>query len=237
MGFDDRDIVALSGGHTVGRVICGLAARRMDDAALRFDNEYFRNLIGKTWVERKWSGNKQYTDAETGTLTMLLTDIALLDAFRPIVLEYANDQGAFFRDFSSAFSRWRASAAPTRRRRCACALAAQREAERRVSRAGDARLAGAHEGAAARAWQRGRRGRSTPSLPSVLHKAASGATCTGAPARRVSRSTGSTTLATRRCTTRLASATQESSSRARGRRRPTIKNKDAYRARDRGRAR
>ena len=61
---------------------------------LKFDNEYFRNLISKKWVERKWSGNTQYTDAETGTLTMLPTDVALLTdpVFRPIVAEYAADQ-------------------------------------------------------------------------------------------------------------------------------------------------
>lgn len=46
MGFDDRDIVALSGGHTVGR--CHFVRSGFDGPwtsdPLKFDNEYYRNL-------------------------------------------------------------------------------------------------------------------------------------------------------------------------------------------------
>ena len=46
-GFDDKDIVALSGAHTVGR--CHLSRSGFDGpwthTPLKFNNEYFRNLI------------------------------------------------------------------------------------------------------------------------------------------------------------------------------------------------
>jgi hypothetical protein len=109
MGFNDRDIVALSGAHTAGR--CHKVRSGYDGAwttqPLRFDNEYFRNLMYKEWKPRKWDGPLQYTDVESETLTMLPTDMALRTdpAFRPIAQEYADDQAAFFRDFSNAFAR------------------------------------------------------------------------------------------------------------------------------------
>jgi len=109
MGFDDRDIVALSGAHTTGR--CHKVRSGYDGpwtrSPLRFDNEYFRNLMDLEWKVREWDGPLQYTDVATETLTMLPTDMALrTDAkFAPIAREYADDQAAFFRDFASAFGR------------------------------------------------------------------------------------------------------------------------------------
>ena len=109
MGFNDRDIVALSGGHTVGR--CHKVRSGYDGAwttsPLKFDNEYFTNLMNLEWEPRVWDGPLQYTDKKTKTLTMLPTDMALRTdpVFRPIAQEYADDQSAFFRDFSSAFAR------------------------------------------------------------------------------------------------------------------------------------
>ena len=81
MGFTDREIVALSGGHTLGR--CHSARSGFDGPwtthPLRFDNEYFVNLLVRTWRPRKWDGPLQYEDEETGRLMMLPTDMALLD--------------------------------------------------------------------------------------------------------------------------------------------------------------
>ena len=116
MGFDDREIVALSGGHSLGR--CHFSRSGFDGkwthAPLVFDNAYFKNLINLTWVERKWDGNKQYTDAESGELMMLPTDLALKTdpSFRHYVELYANDQGVFFRDFADAFGRLLALGTP-----------------------------------------------------------------------------------------------------------------------------
>lgn len=79
---------------------------------------YYRALNEETWVVKKehvdekgvkskWTGPLQYTDAKTGTLMMLPTDMVLTkDAgFKPWVDKYAADQAAFFADFVSAFTR------------------------------------------------------------------------------------------------------------------------------------
>lgn len=108
MGFGDKEIVALSGAHTLGR--CHKTRSGFDGPwtsnPLKFDNEYFRNLINLKWSKREWDGNEQYAD-ESGELMMLPTDIALIQdpGFRPWVERYAADQDLFFADFSEAFSR------------------------------------------------------------------------------------------------------------------------------------
>jgi len=86
----------------------------MDAPAAQVDNEYFVNLMTLEWKPRAWDGPLQYTDVKTESLTMLPTDMALRTdpAFRVIAQEYADDQAAFFRDFSSAFSRLVAKGCP-----------------------------------------------------------------------------------------------------------------------------
>lgn len=108
-GFGDRDIVVLSGGHSVGR--CHIERSGYDGAwtenPTEFDNSYFTNLVNLTWKPREWDGPLQYTDEETGTLLMLPTDMALLTdpEFRKHVDRYAKDCDAFFADFADAYSR------------------------------------------------------------------------------------------------------------------------------------
>jgi len=116
MGFTDREIVALSGGHTLGR--CHASRSGFDGPwtthPLRFDNEYFINLITRTWKPRNWNGPLQFEDEETGKLMMLPTDMALLDdpKFKSIVEEYAKDESVFFRDFATAFGKLLALGCP-----------------------------------------------------------------------------------------------------------------------------
>jgi len=116
MGFTDREIVALSGGHTLGR--CHSARSGFDGPwtthPLRFDNEYYKNLLNRTWVQRKWDGPKQFEDEETGKLMMLPSDLALIEdpIFKPIVEEYAKDEQLFFKDFAQAYAKLLALGCP-----------------------------------------------------------------------------------------------------------------------------
>jgi len=108
MGFNDREIVALSGAH-------GLGACHMDRsgfwgpwtrAPTTVSNEYFRELVQNTWTMKTthkgkpWNGPLQFEDP-TGELMMLPSDIVLLQdkEFRKYVELYAKDQDVFLKDF------------------------------------------------------------------------------------------------------------------------------------------
>jgi len=115
MGFGDREIVALSGGHTVGR--CHKVRSGYDGPwtfnPTEFDNSYFKNLIEIDWQPKDWDGEFQYTDP-TDTLVMLPSDMALIEDpdFRPWVERYAEDQQAFFDDFAMAYGKLMALGCP-----------------------------------------------------------------------------------------------------------------------------
>jgi catalase (peroxidase I) len=108
MGFNDQEIVVLSGAHTLGR--CHTDRSGFDGPwtkdPLKFDNTYFTNLLDLEWKPREWDGPLQYTDP-SGELMMLPTDLALIqdEKFLPFVQLYAKDEDAFFKDFSAAFSK------------------------------------------------------------------------------------------------------------------------------------
>lgn len=111
MGFNDQEIVALSGAHNLGR--CHADRSGFDGAWVnnptRFSNQYFKLLTGVEWKEKTLpSGIKQFSHVDEDSeeeLMMLPTDMALLfdDKFRPWVEKYAKDKDAFFADFSDVF--------------------------------------------------------------------------------------------------------------------------------------
>eukprot|EP00640_Fibrocapsa_japonica_P002810 CAMPEP_0113944488 /NCGR_PEP_ID=MMETSP1339-20121228/34449_1 /TAXON_ID=94617 /ORGANISM="Fibrocapsa japonica" /LENGTH=272 /DNA_ID=CAMNT_0000949707 /DNA_START=433 /DNA_END=1251 /DNA_ORIENTATION=- /assembly_acc=CAM_ASM_000762 len=108
MGFNDQEIVALSGAHALGR--CHTNASGYDGPwspqPTTFNNLYFQLLKNQPWTKREWSGPFQYEDGSR-TLMMLPTDLALIkDAkFKKYVDLYASNQDKFFSDFSAAFSK------------------------------------------------------------------------------------------------------------------------------------
>jgi catalase (peroxidase I) len=114
MGFNDQEIVALSGAHSLGachRERSGFWGP-WTRAPTTMSNEYFRELIETPWTiktthkGKPWDGPIQFEDP-TGELMMLPTDIALIQdaAFRKHVEKYAKDEALFFRDFKPAFEK------------------------------------------------------------------------------------------------------------------------------------
>ena len=101
-GFSDKDIVALSGAHTVG--MCHVERLGFDgqwtEDHLKFDNSYFTEMLAKEYAdETTAAGCPQKKHAASGTI-MLISDLALLEApLREHVEAYAKDQEAFFKDF------------------------------------------------------------------------------------------------------------------------------------------
>lgn len=107
MGWNDQEIVALSGAHALGR--CHTDRSGFDGpwtfSPTSFTNDYYVQLMENSWKVRSWKGPKQFQD-KSKSLMMLPTDMALLDKdFKPYVEKYAKSQDAFFNDFSNAFSK------------------------------------------------------------------------------------------------------------------------------------
>ncbi|XP_062176937.1 L-ascorbate peroxidase 3 [Alnus glutinosa] len=90
MGLSDKDIVALSGGHTLGRAHPERSGfdGPWTKEPLKFDNSYFVELL----------------KGESEGLLQLPTDKALLNdpEFRRYVELYAKDEDAFFRDYAES---------------------------------------------------------------------------------------------------------------------------------------
>ena len=115
MGFNDQEIVCLSGAHNLGR--CHKDRSGFDGPWVinptRFSNTYFKLLLNLKWEPRKWDGPFQYAarapgmDDDDEPLMMLPTDYSLTqdDKFRPWVEKYAADQKLFFDDFAKVFAK------------------------------------------------------------------------------------------------------------------------------------
>ncbi|KAF4968101.1 hypothetical protein FSARC_4462 [Fusarium sarcochroum] len=114
MGFNDREIVALSGAHNLGRchtANSGFEGKWVNNPT-RFSNQYFRLLLSEDWTEKTIpeSGVLQFSSVDEDTeeeLMMLPTDIALTTdpEFSKYVHMYAKDKDVFFEDFKKAFAK------------------------------------------------------------------------------------------------------------------------------------
>jgi cytochrome c peroxidase len=113
MGFNDQEIVALSGAHNLGRCHSdrsGFEGKWVNNPT-RFSNQYFRLLLSLQWKKKTLkNGIEQFVnyDEDTETeLMMLPTDIALIQdkSFRRWVELYARDQERFFSDFTKVFEK------------------------------------------------------------------------------------------------------------------------------------
>ncbi|RYP81819.1 hypothetical protein DL770_005774 [Monosporascus sp. CRB-9-2] len=121
MGFDDREVVALSGAHNLGRCHAdrsGFHGKWVNNPT-RFSNQYFRLLLANDWKRKKLpNGVEQFVyvdedsaledgDEKPEELMMLPTDMSLLSdpAFRPWVERYARDKDLFFEHFAAAFAK------------------------------------------------------------------------------------------------------------------------------------
>jgi len=109
MGFNDQEIVALSGAHALGR--CHRDRSGFEGpwtfSPVTVSNEYYRLLLEEKWVWRKWDGPKQLQDKKTQSLMMLPADYSLIQdkTFKKYVEAYAKDQDVWFKDFSNVISK------------------------------------------------------------------------------------------------------------------------------------
>lgn len=109
MGFNDQEIVALSGAHALGEGHKNRSGYEgpWTHTPKHFSNTFFTELLGKTWIEKAGISPLHYTDAETKSLMMLPTDLVLIndDGFKPHAHAYAKDKQLFFHDFAKAFKK------------------------------------------------------------------------------------------------------------------------------------
>jgi len=109
MGFNDQEIVCLSGAHALGR--CHTTASGYSGpwspTPTTFNNAYFTLLMNLKWIPKEWDGPYQYVDAGSGNLMMLPTDLVLLQdkKFAKWVAVYAKDGEKFNNDFMKAFQK------------------------------------------------------------------------------------------------------------------------------------
>ena len=102
MGFNDQEIVALSGAHALGR--CHRDRSGFEGpwsfAPTTVTNDYFRLLFDEKWVWKRWEGPKQLEDKKTRSLMMLPTDYVLVQdkSFKKFAKQYADSQELWFKE-------------------------------------------------------------------------------------------------------------------------------------------
>jgi len=113
MGFNDAEIVALSGAHALGRCHADRSGfvGPWTRSPTTFSNAFYTELLGEKWVPSPATpapgARSQFRDAATKELMMLPTDLALLEdaAMAAHVKRYAADGDAFAADFAAAFAK------------------------------------------------------------------------------------------------------------------------------------
>ncbi|KAJ7497649.1 heme peroxidase [Mycena latifolia] len=109
MGFNDQEIVALSGAHALGR--CHTNRSGFEGpwtfSPTTLTNDYFKLLFSESWVWKKWSGPKQLEDKKTKSLMMLPTDYVVISdkSFKKFAKAYSDDNDLFFKDFSAVVAK------------------------------------------------------------------------------------------------------------------------------------
>ncbi|KAK4520819.1 uncharacterized protein ATC70_006699 [Mucor velutinosus] len=110
MGFNDHEIVALIGGHALGR--CHLDRSGYDgpwqEAPTFFSNEYYKAITSREWVKRDLpNGLWQWVDKANPEVMMLPIEITMLEdeKLKPYFELYAKDTAVFFDDFANAFKK------------------------------------------------------------------------------------------------------------------------------------
>ncbi|KAJ7045881.1 heme peroxidase [Mycena alexandri] len=109
MGFNDQEIVALSGAHALGR--CHTNRSGFEGpwtfSPTTLTNDYFKLLFSESWVWKKWNGPKQLEDKKTKSLMMLPTDYVVISdkGFKKFAQAYADDNELFFKDFSAVVAK------------------------------------------------------------------------------------------------------------------------------------
>ncbi|KAG0746778.1 hypothetical protein G6F57_008272 [Rhizopus arrhizus] len=110
MGFNDQEIVALTGAHVLGR--CHFERSGFEgpwqEAPTYFSNEYFKAITTREWVKKKLpNGGWQWSDKANPDVMMLPIEITMLEdeKLKPYFELYAKDEKLFFRDFAAAFKK------------------------------------------------------------------------------------------------------------------------------------
>jgi cytochrome c peroxidase len=101
-GFTDRDLVALSGAHTLGRVS---GSGPFVKESNRFLNDYYVNLM---WFqERREAGLKEDVGPPERPNFQLPSDMSFLDDEKTlaIVQEFAESQDSFFEQFKKSYNK------------------------------------------------------------------------------------------------------------------------------------
>merc|ERR1712216_443830 len=114
MGFNDQEIVALLGAHSLGHCHTDRSGfwGPWSHSPQTFSNEYYRLLEDEKWSLKKthqgkpWTGPSQW-ESQDGKLMMLWSDIALVwdPRFRKYVKLYKDNEEKFFSDYAAAWTK------------------------------------------------------------------------------------------------------------------------------------